>query len=66
MKITHVEVIPISTQMKRARLMRGATLSRIDSVVLKRHNGPGLGIGIKEDLLGRLIPPGRKLRTVKA
>ncbi|MDP3668800.1 MAG: enolase C-terminal domain-like protein [Telluria sp.] len=47
MKITKVEVIPISTPMKRAQLMRGATLSRIDSVVLKLHTDEGV-VGFSE------------------
>lgn len=42
MKITKVEVIPMSTPMKREQLMRGATLSRIDSVVLKLHTDEGV------------------------
>lgn len=41
-RIVKVEVIPISTPMKRAQLMRGSTLSRIDSVILKLHTEDGL------------------------
>lgn len=41
-KIVKVEVIPISTPMKRAQLMRGDTLSRIDSVVLKLTTDDGM------------------------
>lgn len=47
MKITKVELIPISTPMKRAQVMRGATLSRIDSVVLKLHTDEGV-VGFSE------------------
>ena len=47
MKITKVEAIPISTPMKRAQLMRGATLARIDGLVLKLHTDEGL-VGIAE------------------
>ncbi|CAI09331.1 mandelate racemase/muconate lactonizing enzyme family protein [Aromatoleum aromaticum] len=47
MKITKVEVIPISTPMKRAQLMRGATLARIDGVLLKLHSDEGL-VGIAD------------------
>lgn len=47
MKITKVEVIPISTPMKRAQVMRGMTLSRIDGVLLKLHTDEGL-VGIAD------------------
>ena len=42
MKITKVEVIPISTPMKRVQIMRGTTISRIDSVILKLHTDEGV------------------------
>lgn len=45
--IVKVEVIPISTPMKRAQLMRGHTLSRIDSVILKLYAEDGL-VGIAD------------------
>ena len=47
MKITKVEAIPISTPMKRVQLMRGSTLARIDSVVLKLYTDDGL-VGFSE------------------
>ncbi|MCC4114936.1 mandelate racemase [Aromatoleum toluclasticum] len=47
MKITKVEIIPISTPMKRAQIMRGMTLSRIDGVLLKLHTDEGL-VGIAD------------------
>ncbi len=47
MKITKVEAIPISTPMKRVQLMRGSTLARIDSVVLKLHTDEGV-VGFSE------------------
>jgi L-Ala-D/L-Glu epimerase / N-acetyl-D-glutamate racemase len=47
MKITRIEIAPVSTPMKRPQLMRGATLSRIDSIVLKIHTDQGL-VGIAD------------------
>ncbi len=41
-KIVQVEVIPISTPMKRAQLMRGHSLVRIDSVILKLTTDDGM------------------------
>ncbi|MCC7414454.1 MAG: mandelate racemase [Gammaproteobacteria bacterium] len=47
MKITRVEVIPVSTPMKRAQHMRGDTITRIDSIVLKIHSDQG-AVGIAD------------------
>ncbi|MDQ0503622.1 mandelate racemase/muconate lactonizing enzyme family protein [Xanthobacter agilis] len=47
MKIVKVEIIPITTPLRRPIVMRGTTISGIHSIVLKLHTDEGL-IGISE------------------
>jgi L-alanine-DL-glutamate epimerase-like enolase superfamily enzyme len=47
MKIVKVEIIPITTPLRRPIVMRGTTISGINSIVLKLHTDDGL-IGISE------------------
>lgn len=47
MKITKVEIIPISTPLRRPIVMRGTTIANIHSIVLKLHTDEGL-VGFSE------------------
>ena len=47
MKITKVEIIPITTPLRRPIVMRGTTIAGIHSIVLKLHTDEGL-IGFSE------------------